>query len=83
MPPAIDTITSTVTAAVAGGSAAAAVAGDSLVIRSTTGRVRLINIWTDTDAVGFVQVTSPKLHDNTRGLRFRTQVHQPLPMLPF
>lgn len=83
MPPAIDTITATVTAAAAAGSAAAAVAGDSLVIRSTSGRVRLVNMWIDTDATGFVQVTSPKLHDNTRGLRFRTQVHQPLPNLPF
>lgn len=83
MPPAIDTITATVTAAAVAGSAAAAVAGDSLVVRSTTGRVRLINAWIDTDALGFVQLTSPKLHDNTRGLRFRTQVHQPMPLLPF
>jgi hypothetical protein len=83
MPPAIDTITATVTAAAVAGSAAAAVAGDSLSIRSTTGRVRLIQAWIDTDAVGFVQVTSPKLHDNTRGLRWVTEVHQPFPMLPY
>src|SRR5260370_8505029 len=83
MPPAIDTITATVTAAAAGGTAAAAVAGDSLIVRSTSGRVRLLNAWIDTDALGFVQVTSPKLHDNTRGLRLRTQFHQPFPLLPF
>lgn len=83
MPPAIDTITATVTAAAVAGSAAAAVTGDSLAIRSTTGRVRLVNAWLDTDAVGFVQITSPKLHDNTRGLRFVTQTHQPFPLLPF
>src|SRR6266851_3026382 len=83
MPPAIDTVTATVTAAAAGGTAAAAVAGDSLVIRSTSSRVRLLNAWIDTDAIGFVQVTSPKLHDNTRGLRFKTTVHQPFPLLPF
>src|SRR5260370_19026401 len=83
MPPAIDTVTATVTAAAAGGSAAAAVAGDSLIVRSTTSRVRLLNMWIDTDALGFVQVTSPKLHDNTRGLRVRTQVHQPFPLLPW
>jgi hypothetical protein len=81
--PAIDTITVTVTAALAAGSAAAAVAGDSLVIRSTASRVRLIQAWIDTDAAGFLQITSPKLHDNTRGLRFRTTVHQPFPLLPF
>jgi hypothetical protein len=83
MPPAIDTITATVTAAAATGTAAAAVAGDSLVIRSTSGRVRLVNCWIDTDAAGFLQITSPKLHDNTRGLRFRTQVHQPMPLMPW
>jgi hypothetical protein len=83
MPPAIDTITATVTAAAAAGTAAAAVAGDSLTIRSTAGRVRLLNAWIDTDAIGFVQVTSPKLHDNTRGLRFKTTVHQPFPLLPW
>src|SRR5882724_12048848 len=40
-------------------------------------------MWIDTAALGFVQVTSPKLHDNTRGLRLRTQVHQPFPLLPW
>ena len=83
MPPAIDTITATVTAAAVAGSAAAAVAGDSLSIRSTSGRVRLVNCWIDTDAAGFLQITSPKLHDNTRGLRFRTQTHQPMPLMPW
>jgi hypothetical protein len=83
MPPAIDTVTTTVTAAAAAGTATAAVSGDSLVIRSTSSRVRLLNAWIDTDAVGFLQITSPKLHDNTRGLRFRTTVHQPFPLLNF
>lgn len=83
MPPAIDTITATVTAAAVLGSAAAAVAGDSLTIRSTAARVRLLNAWLDTDGAGWVQITSPKLHDNTRGLRFRSQVHNPFPLLPF
>lgn len=83
MPPAIDTVTATVTAAAVAGSAAAAVAGDSLIVRSTASRVRLLNAWIDTDGAGWVQVTSPKLHDNTRGLRFRTQIHQPYPLLPY
>jgi hypothetical protein len=83
MPPAIDTIHATITQAPVAGGAAAAVAGDSLIIRSTSGRVRLLNAWIDTDAAGWVQVTSPKLHDNTRGLRIRTQAHLPAPLLPF
>ncbi len=81
--PAIDTVTATVTAAAAGGSAAAAVLGDSLALRSTGSRIRLLNAWIDTDALGFVQITSPKLHDNTRGIRLRTTVHQPFPLLPY
>lgn len=83
MPPAIDTVTATVTAAAVAGSAAAAVAGDSLIVRSTTGRVRLLSTWIDTDAAGFLQITSPKLHDNTRGLRFRTTTHNPFPLTPY
>src|SRR6266702_2627878 len=83
MPPAIDTLTTTVTAAAVAGTAAAAVSGDSLIVRSTSARVRLLQAWIDTDAIGFVQITSPKLHDNTRGLRFKTTVHQPFPLLPF
>jgi hypothetical protein len=83
MPPAIDTITATVTAAAAGGTAAAAVAGDSLTVRSTSGRVRLLNMWLDTDAAGFVRLTSPKLHDNTQGIRFRSVAHNPYPLLPY
>jgi hypothetical protein len=83
MPPAIDTVTATVTAAAVAGSAAAAVAGDSLSIRSTTGRVRLLNAWIDKDAAAWFQVTSPKLHDNTRGIRVRDQIHNPQPLLPF
>jgi hypothetical protein len=83
MPPVIDTVTATVTAAAVAGAAAAAVAGDSLLVRSTSARIRLLNMWIDTDALGFVQVTSPKLHDVTRGIRFRTQVHEPFPLLPY
>jgi hypothetical protein len=84
MPPAIDTVTATVTAAaVSPGTAAAAVSGDSLIVRSTSARVRLLNAWCDTDGLGFVQITSPKLHDNTRGLRVRLAVHNPFPLLPY
>jgi hypothetical protein len=85
MPPALDTVHATVTAAAVapGGSAMLAVAGDSLALRSSNGRIRLLNMWCDTDAAGFVQVTSPKLTDATRGIRFRTQTHDPRPQLPY
>lgn len=83
MPPVIDTVTATVTAAAVAGSVAAAVTGDSLLVRATNARARLLNMWIDTDATGFVQVTSPKLHDVSRGIRYRTQVHNPFPLLPY
>lgn len=85
MPPALDTIHATVTAAAAepGGSAMAAVAGDSLTLRNTAGRIRLINAWCDTDSNGFLQITSPKLSDATRGLRTRLGTHDVKPLLPF
>jgi hypothetical protein len=85
MPPALDVVHATVTAAAVapGGSAMVAVAGDSLALRSAAGRIRLLNMWCDTDAVGFVQVTSPKLTDATRGIRFRLAAHDPRPLLPY
>jgi hypothetical protein len=62
MPPALDTISTTVTnaAAEAGGSAMAAVAGDSLTLRSSAERIRLINTWAQVQAAGFVMVSSPR-----------------------
>ncbi len=71
--PALDTVTAQVTAAAAAGTAMAAVAGDSLQVRAAPGgkMVKLLQVWSDTQTSGFFQITSPKLHDNTRGLRFR------------
>jgi hypothetical protein len=83
MPPVIDTVTATVTAAAVAGTPAAAVVGDSLLVRASSARARLLNMWIDTDALGFVQLTSPKLHDVSRGIRFRTTVHNPYPLLPY
>jgi len=86
MPPAIDTVSFTVTAAAVAGSAMAAVAGDSASLRQCNtppGGVAasLLNAWCDTDSNGWVQVTSPKLTDATRGLRFRTSTHAVSPFL--
>jgi hypothetical protein len=85
MPPALDTLSATVTNAAAepGGTAMTAVVGDSLALRSTGGRIRLLNMWAQVQAAGFVMVTSPKLTDATRGIRFRTAIADPKPFLPF
>src|ERR1700681_1449693 len=84
MPPALDTIHATVTAAAVepGGSPMVAVLGDSLALRSANGVIQLLNMWCDTDSPGYVQVTSPKLTDATRGIRFRLNTHDSSPLLP-
>lgn len=85
MPPALDTLSVTVTNAAAepGGSAMAALPGDSLQLRDANGRIRLLQLWAQVQAAGFLQLTSPKLTDATRGIRFRTVIADPKPMLPF
>jgi hypothetical protein len=84
MPPALDTLTMTVTNAAAepGGTAMAAVAGDSLALRQAGTKILLLNLWAQVQAAGFLQVTSPKLTDATRGIRFRTAIADPKPLLP-
>ncbi len=82
---AIDTITAFATAAAAGGSAAAAAAGDSLIVRSIPPDKKgwLLNVWADKQTAAFFQITSPRLHDATRGLRFRDVVSEVAPYFPF
>jgi hypothetical protein len=82
----LDTLTAIVTAAAAGaGSPMVAAAGDSLAVRATNAgkTARLLNVWTQAQTAGIFQITSPKLHDNTRGLRFREPVTDPKPLLPY
>jgi hypothetical protein len=83
--PAMDTITAFATAAAAGGSAMAAAAGDTLQVRATPpGKmIKLLQLWCDVQTSGFLQITSPKFHDNTRGLRFRNLAAEVKPKLPF
>jgi len=81
---ALDTITATATAAAAAGTIMTVAAGDSLAIRSIPKgkRALLLNIWSDVQTAGFLNVTSPRLHDATRGLRFRNVLSEVVPMLP-
>lgn len=65
----------------------AAVSGDSASLRQCNTpaggqAIYLLNAWCDTDSNGWVQVTSPKLSDATRGLRFRTSTHAVSPFIP-
>jgi hypothetical protein len=63
--------TFTATAAAAGGSAAAAVTGDSLTVENGKGAVRILALWAQLQAAGFIQVNSASAHDTTRGWRAR------------
>lgn len=66
----IESIAFFTTAAGTTGAAAAAVAGDSLTIKYGDSP-RIISLWCDYQANGFVQVTFPTAHDTTRGYRTR------------
>lgn len=81
--PAMDTVHAQVTAPGAGGAAMAAAAGDTLQIRSIpSGKMgRLLAIWAGVNVSGFFNLTSPRFHDNTRGLRFRTLAAECKPLM--
>ena len=81
---ALEVIHATRTAPTATIGAAAAVAGDSLVVRNFAKEKQafLLNVWSDHQAAGTLQVRSPRLHDNQRGLRFDTIASDCTPYLP-
>ena len=57
------------TAAATTGSAAAALAGDSLTMRNYGNECKIIAAWQTNQTAGFGQLTWPTAHDTTRGLR--------------
>jgi len=63
----IQSIAFTATAPGTGGAAAAAVAGDSLIIPNGK-NPRILTAWADYQANGFLQIVYPTAHDTTRGL---------------
>jgi hypothetical protein len=82
MPAAIDTVTFQATAPGAG-AAAVVVAGDNANVRSIPAgkRALLIGMWATNQVLGTWQLTSPRLHDATRGLRFRVPAAGPQPLI--
>lgn len=71
---ALETIAASVTAPGAGGSAMAAVVGDSLRIRDS-GKSWLLDMMTGFQGTGFCRVTSPLLHDNVVGITKRCPIN--------
>lgn len=64
------------------GAAAAAVTGDSLVTKFGT-KPRVLNIWCDFQASGFVQMTPGSGHDTTRGWRANVIASEVTPRMPW
>ncbi len=81
--PALDTVNAQSTAPGAAGSPMGASAGDTLQVRSIPAgkTAKLVSIWAGVNASGFFNLTSPRLHDNTRGLRFRTLAGESKPLM--
>jgi hypothetical protein len=71
---ALDLVSASATAAAAGGTAGAAVSGDSLTVRNGRpgSRVRLVAAWGNQQTGTAIQITHPSGHDVTRDLRWAT-----------
>lgn len=81
---ALDLVTAQGTAVPAALTALAAVQGDSLAIRNAPldSKAQILSLWADVQTAGTLQVRSPKLHDNVRGIRYGTTVADPRPFFP-
>lgn len=65
---AVELITASRTAPGSSFGAAAAVSGDSLTIRDTQSKVRIVSVWQQRQSSGGTRVTSPLIHDNQVGM---------------
>jgi hypothetical protein len=84
---ALEVVTGFTTAAGAAFTAVTLASGNSLVVRNCPfdSRVLLLSMWSDFQVAvpsGIVQLRSPKLHDNVRGLRYRIVPTEVQPLLP-
>jgi hypothetical protein len=77
-------LTAAATAAVTAGSAAAALAGDSLTIKNgASGKdIDIISMWQTNQTAGFGQIAFPSGHDTTRGYRAGVSIGINPAMLP-
>lgn len=69
---ALELISASATAAAATGAAMAALTGDSLTVRNSRGAARIVGLWADVQTSGWLQLTYPSGHDQTRCIRART-----------
>jgi len=78
----IELVSYSATAPGASGAAAAAVSGDSLVIKNSKSRAAIIAWWAKNQTAGFHQLIAPSLHDTTRGMRVNVNADEVDPRLP-
>lgn len=82
--PALEVISVSRTAPGATIAAATAFAGDSLRVKNMmpNSRAFLLNAWSDQQVAGTLQIRSPRMHDNQRGIRIDVTVSDTSPHLP-
>ena len=59
--------------------------GDTLAVKASTGDrlVQLVQLWTDNQTAGIARVRSPRMHDNTQGVRVHAPASEVTPLLPW
>jgi hypothetical protein len=78
----LELITASATAPTTAGAAAAALTGDSLTIKNSKSRARILSAWMFLQGDGFLQISKPSGHDTTRGFRQVMDVAQIGNLLP-
>lgn len=81
----MEVLTGFVTAAGAVFTGVTMAVGNSLTVRNARldSKVWLLQAWADHQAAGMLQIRSPKLHDNVRGIRLNNAAGEPGPLLPY
>src|SRR5260370_30976615 len=81
MPHALELISGKVTAPGALLTALTMAAGNSATVRNADVKstIALLSTWAFNNAAGIWRITSPKLHDNVQGIRFRITAADPIP----
>lgn len=57
--------------------------GQTFVVRATTAGATLENAWGENATGGVLRVRSPRMHDNTQGIRWRVAKANPQLLMPF
>lgn len=85
MPRALQLIAGFFTAAGAGTNTVTPAPGDSFVVAAGTqeGAINLEQIWAAGATTDFVKIYSPRMHDNTQGMRFMVGTTKYRPLLPW